>query len=164
MFYAHSTDRSDRADWQPLPDHLNGGANGAASRAGKFGARRAALLAGLTHDLGQYSLAFQARLDGARDRAGHATAGAREVVRAAAGTEFSHPMSELVAYAVAGHVRHGSPPPQHRAKPGCGTKPRIASMTIWISLLPQCFRTGWGHVTTPAESLRTWWARQGSNL
>jgi CRISPR-associated endonuclease Cas3-HD len=68
MFFAHSTDRTDRSDWQKLPEHLLAVASLAAKRGQKFGAQRAAALAGILHDLGKYSTAFQRRLDGSRER------------------------------------------------------------------------------------------------
>ena len=37
-YYAHSTDRPDRADWQPLCEHLREVAELARERAAKFGA------------------------------------------------------------------------------------------------------------------------------
>jgi hypothetical protein len=37
MFFAHSTDRKDRSDWQTLPDHLTVVAALAAQRGSKFG-------------------------------------------------------------------------------------------------------------------------------
>jgi CRISPR-associated endonuclease/helicase Cas3 len=60
MFFA--TDRKDRSDWQMLPDHLMAVAGLAGKRGSKFGARRAAALAGILLDLGKYSAAFQRRL------------------------------------------------------------------------------------------------------
>jgi CRISPR-associated endonuclease/helicase Cas3 len=74
MFFAHSTDRKDRSDWQTLPDHLMAVAALAAERGGKFGALRAAALAGMLHDLGKYSSAFQRRLDGSEEAVDHSTA------------------------------------------------------------------------------------------
>ena len=53
MYFAHSTHKPDRSDWQPLPAHLRGVGREAERRAAKFGASQAALLAGLAHDLGK---------------------------------------------------------------------------------------------------------------
>lgn len=90
--------------------------------AAKFRGAKAALLAGLAHDLGKYSPPFQARLEGSEIRVDHSTAGAREVVRPASGSPQSAQMAEVVAYAVAGHHaglpdRHGGPSSlEHRLK------------------------------------------------
>ena len=81
MFFAHSTDRKDRSNWQMLPDHLMAVAGLAGERGSKFGARRAAALAGILHDLGKYSAAFQRRLDGSGEAVDHSTAGAKHVGR-----------------------------------------------------------------------------------
>lgn len=112
MFYAHSTSVRDRSNWQRLADHLTVVGERAAANGEKFGLAATARLSGFAHDLGKYSLAFQARLDGATGRVDHATAGAREIMRAASGSAASRVLSELSAYAVAGHHagladRHG---------------------------------------------------------
>jgi CRISPR-associated endonuclease/helicase Cas3 len=102
MFFAHSTDRKDRSDWQILPDHLMAVAGLAGERGSKFGAQRAATLAGLLHDLGKYSAAFQRRLDGSGEAVDHSTAGAKQVGRLVVGGA-DRGMAELIAYAIAGH-------------------------------------------------------------
>jgi CRISPR-associated endonuclease/helicase Cas3 len=102
MFFAHSTNRKDRSDWQTLPDHLMAVAALAAERGGKFGARRAAALAGMLHDLGKYSSAFQRRLDGSGEAVDHSTAGAKHVGRLVVGGA-DRGMAELIAYVIAGH-------------------------------------------------------------
>jgi CRISPR-associated endonuclease/helicase Cas3 len=102
MFFAHSTDRKDRSDWQTLPDHLTAVATLAAQRGSKFGAYRSAALAGILHDLGKYSAAFQRRLDGSRETVDHSTAGAKHVSRLVAGGP-DRGMAELIAYVIAGH-------------------------------------------------------------
>jgi CRISPR-associated endonuclease/helicase Cas3 len=68
-----------------------------------FGAEKAATLAGLLHDLGKYSAAFQARLNGGKP-VDHATAGAR-AIRELVGKKgpMDRLMGEIVAYAIAGH-------------------------------------------------------------
>jgi CRISPR-associated endonuclease/helicase Cas3 len=102
MFFAHSTDRKDRSDWQMLPDHLMAVAGLAAERGSKFGARRAAALAGILHDLGKYSAAFQRRLDGSGEAVDHSTAGAKQVGRLVVGGA-DRGMAELIEYVIAGH-------------------------------------------------------------
>jgi CRISPR-associated endonuclease/helicase Cas3 len=68
----------------------------------KFGAQRAAALAGILHDLGKYSAAFQRRLDGSGEAVDHSTAGAKHVGRLVVGGA-DRGMAELIAYAIAGH-------------------------------------------------------------
>ena len=50
----------------------------ARERAAQFGAGEWGAVAGLLHDLGKYSDAFQARLEGRSGRVDHSTAGALE--------------------------------------------------------------------------------------
>src|ERR1700733_14357939 len=100
MFFAHSTSNKTKSDWQILRSHLAAVATLAAERGGKFGAQKAAALAGLLHDLGKYSVAFQRRLDGPGTAVDHSTAGAQEV-RQLLGADGG--VAELIAYAIAGH-------------------------------------------------------------
>lgn len=103
MYYAHSTKNTDGSDWQRLADHLQQVARLAAARGDKFGAGRAAALAGWLHDLGKYAAAFQNYIShrgpGGVD---HSTAGAKEVI-ALGLKEGDGLMAELIAYAIAGH-------------------------------------------------------------
>ena len=78
-YYAHTGNRSDGTDWQPLKEHLTSVAQLAQTRAKAFGAADWAHLVGLLHDLGKYSQAFQQRLHGNNERADHATAGPKVV-------------------------------------------------------------------------------------
>ena len=96
-FFAHSTQREDKADWEELPAHLRGVARTAAGFAAKFDAADWGDAAGLLHDLGKYSLPFQGRLGGEAGRVDHSTAGALEA-EARCG-EFG----KLIAFCVAGH-------------------------------------------------------------
>ena len=61
-FYAHSLENEPPEKWQKLEDHLKGVSELAAKFARPFGGEEWAYLAGLWHDLGKYSDAFQARL------------------------------------------------------------------------------------------------------
>lgn len=102
MHYAHSTEREDRSDWQFLADHLRAVAELAGDRGNKFGAGKAAQMCGWLHDLGKYSLAFQAYIAGRGNSVDHSTAGAREAISCGvAGMDML--VAELVAYAIAGH-------------------------------------------------------------
>ncbi len=102
IYYAHSTTDPSRINWQLLKDHLKKVACLAAEFAEPFGAARAAHQAGLLHDLGKYTLAFQARLNGARERVDHSTAGAA-VAEVLANRIDEKIMAQLLAYAIAGH-------------------------------------------------------------
>lgn len=96
-YFAHSTARDDRGDWQPLAEHLRDVGGRAATNAAAFGGQDMAGVAGLLHDLGKYSAEFQARLTGDPARVDHATWGARiaQARYASLGT--------LIAYGIAGH-------------------------------------------------------------
>jgi CRISPR-associated endonuclease/helicase Cas3 len=97
-----------------LREHLEGTAARAAAFAASFGSSGAARLAGLWHDLGKYSTAFQAKLQGALDsrvndddalaqeaasqRVDHSTAGA-----VLATHRLSPGLGRAIAFAIAGH-------------------------------------------------------------
>ena len=102
MYYAHSTSRPDRRDWQRLNDHLVGVADGAERRGEALGIGMAARLAGVLHDLGKYTPAFQRRLTGDPSRVDHSTAGAAMVLALAKAPNDKH-VAELIAHAIAGH-------------------------------------------------------------
>lgn len=97
-YFAHSGRRSDKSDWQTLKDHLHNVAEVAELNSHYFNANKLSYLAGLLHDLGKYTLEFQARLEGSPNKVDHATAGAK-----IAAEILPHPWSNLVAYAIAGH-------------------------------------------------------------
>lgn len=106
MHYAHTSPRPDEP-WQPLETHLRDVSGAAAERASAFGGADWAALAGLWHDLGKYSEAFQEYLAAADSadpheadslaRTDHSTAGAQHAVAA-----FG-PLGHLLAFAIAGH-------------------------------------------------------------
>ena len=100
MFYAHTTKKPDKSDWQPLKDHLTYVAKLSQQFADDFNAGELAYTSGLLHDLGKYSPEFQRRLDGANIHVDHSTAGAIE-----SGKLFHKSYGLLFAYAVSGH--HG---------------------------------------------------------
>lgn len=58
-YYAHTLEDRPPCDWEPLPDHLLGVAEGARAFASVFGGGGSGYLCGLWHDLGKYSDAFQ---------------------------------------------------------------------------------------------------------
>jgi len=100
MYYAHSTDSQDKNNWQLLKDHLENVANCTSGFARKFDAEQFGYAAGLLHDIGKYSPEFQRRLDGAKIRVDHSTAGAKE-----AETLYSMFHSRILEYIITGH--HG---------------------------------------------------------
>jgi len=81
---------------QTIQAHLNQTADLCKRFAAAFGAEEQGRLAGLAHDIGKYSDAFQRRLRGSTERVDHATAGAAECCKLG---------QVYVAFAVAGH--HG---------------------------------------------------------
>lgn len=96
-FYAHSTPRPDKSDWQPLAEHLQAVGTLAGQKASAFSAGDLAELAGLLHDLGKYTDEFQRRVSGDAIRVDHATRGAMLAV------ERYGTLGLLLAYAIAGH-------------------------------------------------------------
>ncbi|MCB1899320.1 MAG: CRISPR-associated helicase Cas3' [Rhodocyclaceae bacterium] len=96
-FFAHSTERRDRADWQPLAEHLRSVGEIAARHGAMFGGATLAETAGLLHDLGKYTDDFQRRISGEAVRVDHATRGAMVAL------ERFGPLGYLIAYAIAGH-------------------------------------------------------------
>lgn len=95
-FYAHSTGKSDRSDWQLLAEHLNEVGRLAGDFAEPFGAEQIAQTAGVLHDLGKYTVEFQQRLEGGA-RVDHATWGAKRAC------ERYGKLGRLIAYGIAGH-------------------------------------------------------------
>jgi CRISPR-associated endonuclease/helicase Cas3 len=93
--------------------------------------------AGLFHDLGKYSAAFQARLHGSTVTVDHSTAGAAIVNKRAAATDrFA---AELIGYAIAGH--HAGLP-DRRGTTGSSLTERLARFDegtldpVWQQELP----------------------------
>ena len=84
-YYAHSTESGNKNDWQPLEDHLRNVADLARIFASSFGAGNTAYLAGLLHDFGKYTQAFQDYLERSL-RGENVTRG--EVIHALQGAKF----------------------------------------------------------------------------
>lgn len=114
--YAH-THPAGRDHWEPLTTHLTEVAERAASFAKDFGGDRLACLAGLWHDLGKTSDAFQRDVLGAGNDEAAAdaedTPGGRRVNHSNAGAHHAmatlHPaVGPLIAYGILGH--HGRLP------------------------------------------------------
>lgn len=148
MFAAHSIEGRPEEEWQPLAEHLRAVAGLAAARGAKFGAGEASSLAGLLHDLGKYSAAFQRRIRGSGERVDHATAGA-QMIRDLARGGMDRGTAELLAYTIAGH--HAGLPDKEGG-PGSlterlakGTEPlnpawRNEIRPLASGLFPQAFR------------------------
>jgi CRISPR-associated endonuclease/helicase Cas3 len=98
-FYAHSKAEVDESGWQLLKDHLLATGDLAYELGRDAGISDLARVAGILHDIGKYSQAFQERLRGSRRPVDHATAGAREVIKLFPG----NPYAELLSYCIAGH-------------------------------------------------------------
>lgn len=97
--FAHSRPGQPFSAWEPLDDHLRDVGSGAAERAERFGWAEAARVAGHLHDIGKVSAQFQAYIRAQAGAGGdHATAGAREAIRAYPGL-----FGQLLALIVAGH-------------------------------------------------------------
>ena len=96
IYYAHSVENQPESQWQTLSSHLSQVSKMASEFAAYFGAQESACYAGLLHDLGKYTEAFDKRLHGGPS-VDHATAGAKIAAErwGAAG--------KLLAFCIAGH-------------------------------------------------------------
>ena len=101
-YFGHSREGDDKSEWQCLKDHLINTANLAADFGRDAGVAELASVAGLMHDIGKYSDAFQSRLEGSKRRVDHSTAGAREIV-ALFKNQPQKTFAEILAYCIAGH-------------------------------------------------------------
>lgn len=103
-YFAHSGTQTDKSDWQTLKGHLYNVAEVAEHNSRYFKARKISYLAGLLHDLGKYTLEFQARLDGSSSKVDHATAGAKTAAEILPDEMFDNfPFYKFISYAIAGH-------------------------------------------------------------
>ncbi|QEH32074.1 DEAD/DEAH box helicase [Aquisphaera giovannonii] len=106
--YAHSLPDRPSEDWHSLEDHLLGTARLAEGFASAFGAGEWGRLAGLWHDLGKYSEAFQGYLRSVSepDATGHKSDLAGRVIHSTAGAQHAVNrglVGRLLAFAIAGH-------------------------------------------------------------
>ncbi|MCU0486852.1 MAG: CRISPR-associated helicase Cas3' [Anaerolineales bacterium] len=102
MYFAHSKEGVSKAEWQRLKDHLTNTANLAFELGKDAGVSELAYVAGMLHDIGKYSRAFQRRLEGNRQVVDHATAGAREIIRLFP-NEPQKTFAQILSYSLAGH-------------------------------------------------------------
>lgn len=102
MAFAHSTSDPSRVEWEPLADHLHDVGERAGGFAAPFGWQVMARTAGLVHDIGKISRAYQDYISipqqVGRKGPDHSTAGARE-----AECLYGPGFGRLIAYTVAGH-------------------------------------------------------------
>ncbi len=102
VYYAHSTDKPDKSDWQELSEHLCNVAKLTDKFAAAFGAERWGHCVGLLHDTGKACKNFLARLEGKNIRVDHALFGAKLA------REIGGQFGLLLAYIICGH--HGGLP------------------------------------------------------
>lgn len=104
VYYGHSRkDEPDKSKWQPLIKHLTNTADLAEKFGADAGISELARTAALLHDIGKYSKAFQARLDGSKKRVDHATAGARTAIELFNKNDNEKWIATMLAYCIAGH-------------------------------------------------------------
>jgi CRISPR-associated endonuclease/helicase Cas3 len=105
-YYAHSLEGEPPPKWQKLEDHLRQTAKLAEQFASEFGSGGWGYLAGLWHDLGKYSSAFQRKITSSQDAEAHIEARSR-VDHSTAGALYAIQQFEIAgrifAYIAAGH-------------------------------------------------------------
>ncbi|MCP4116153.1 MAG: CRISPR-associated helicase Cas3' [Desulfobacteraceae bacterium] len=109
IYYAHTTD-GPKDTWQTLLDHLHVVAGLARDRAEYFKSGDFAYWAGIVHDIGKFSMAFQDYLESGRGRVDHSTAGAQLIksLWERKGGSVQVYLATLLSYIIAGH--HGGLP------------------------------------------------------
>jgi len=117
QFYAHSREDVSESEWQLLEEHLHQTGQIASDLGTAAGLSEPARIAGLLHDIGKYSQAFQDRLRGSKRRVDHATAGAREIIKLFP-DQPQKIYAELLSYCIAGH---------HTGLPDYGSPADVAS-------------------------------------
>ncbi len=106
-YFAHSLPGRPVGEWEPLEQHLQHVATLASDFAAPFGGEGWARAAGLWHDLGKYSSAFQIYLRSTQAGDAHIAERSGRVDHSSAGAQHSVARSpvlgHLLAYAIAGH-------------------------------------------------------------
>jgi CRISPR-associated endonuclease/helicase Cas3 len=146
-YYAHSVPGQPVLSWQDLQSHLTNVAETASRFASAFQAEPWAYAAGLLHDIGKYSLQFQAYLlhenglddpiitPSYRGRIPHAAFGAAKADELAQGFAI-RAVGILLAYCIAGHHR-GLPDHGNENTPGpCLWKYLHSPNTLDVPFLP----------------------------
>lgn len=123
MWYAHSIDKKSEENWQTLKCHLEDTARKAQCFSAAFGAGDWGWIAGLLHDAGKYTQAFQRRLRGDPRRVDHSTEGGRIAIEAYGGQ-----LGKLLAYVVLGHHGH---------LPNAGSLQQSSSLRLRLAAHPQ---------------------------
>ena len=103
VYYGHSRKDKPKSEWQPLIKHLTNTADLAEKFGTDAGISELARTAALLHDIGKYSKEFQARLDGAKHKVDHATAGAKEIRNLFNKDQNQKSLADILAYCIAGH-------------------------------------------------------------
>jgi CRISPR-associated endonuclease/helicase Cas3 len=136
-YFAHSGEREDYSDWQPLREHLESVAKYAQrlareARVNDTRLSEAAFAAGLLHDLGKYRQEFQ---DYIRNKSGvqkektyHKQAGAAKAL------DWRH---WSVAFAIAGH-HGGIPDPALLTDQVKGPSGQLVATAVWQSATHDC--------------------------
>lgn len=97
-YFAHSPAHGNPDQKHLLSKHLIDTGDRAAAFLEGVGCADFGRAAGLLHDLGKYTPAFQARLDGDTKRVDHSTAGAKAAIE-----RYGNVPGKLLAYCIAGH-------------------------------------------------------------
>jgi CRISPR-associated endonuclease/helicase Cas3 len=107
QYFAHALDGAPESKWQKLEDHLHNVADRAATFAKPFNAYAWGYLAGLWHDVGKYSAAFQKYLKSTSNADPHLADFAVRTDHSTAGAKFSvgkiDIIGHLLAYPISGH-------------------------------------------------------------
>ncbi len=101
-YYAHSKENMPKSEWQKLKDHLVNTSELAFEFGQDAGVSELAQVAGLLHDVGKYSQAFQRRLEGGK-RVDHATAGAKLITELFPNDGIEKTFASILSYCIAGH-------------------------------------------------------------
>ena len=97
-YFAHSLDGLEPHQWHVLSEHLENTGEIAAGFLAAVNGSDLGRAAGILHDLGKYTKAFQARLHGSETRVDHSTAGALLALE-----RYPFPIGKIIAFCVAGH-------------------------------------------------------------